>query len=241
MTTPLISVIVPTRNEERLIAATLSSILNSALNVKGSEIEVIVVDNDSCDHTVSIVSEFVERSEVRLIHAEVLGAARARNRGRISARGEILVFIDADTLIEPDCLPRIVSHCASNQIKAGIVRLRGINEGWRAWVWWRFWDNVRLLPIPHAKAMPAVMFCTSNAFDEFGPFDESVAIGEEWPILAGVYRHCRDHFVYDRSITAFSSSRRMENQSFGYLKTFLKYVWAVLDPAGRIHYSDKIR
>ena len=60
------------------------------------------------------------------------------------------------------------------------------------------------------------MFCRATVFDEFGPFDEGVAIGEEWPILAGLYRHRPERFVYDRSITAYSSSRRMQAQRFGY-------------------------
>ena len=89
--------------------------------------------------------------------------------------------------------------------------------------------------------MPAVMFCTAEVFDEFGPFDEEVCIGEEWPILARVYHERRAQFVYDRTLTALSSSRRMERQPFGYLRTFAKYVWAVLHKSGRIHYSDQIR
>ena len=60
--------------------------------------------------------------------------------------------------------------------------------------------------------MPACMFCTREAFDEFGPFDERVDIGEEWPILAGLYHARPAHFVYDQAITALSSGRRMELQ-----------------------------
>ncbi len=89
--------------------------------------------------------------------------------------------------------------------------------------------------------MPAAMFCTSAVFDEFGPFDEEVAIGEEWPILAGLYRSRPRQFVYDRSLTAYTSSRRMERLPWGYLRIFAKYVWAILDRRGRIHYSDQIR
>ena len=81
---------------------------------------------------------------------------------------------------------------------------------------------MRRLPLPRAKAMPACMFCTREAFDEFGPFDERVAIGEEWPILAGLYRARPRRFVYDRAITALSSGRRMELQRFGYTRTFAR-------------------
>ena len=113
--------------------------------------------------------------------------------------------------------------------------------GRRARCWWAFWNAVRRLPLPRAKAMPACMFCTREAFDEFGPFDERVAIGEEWPILAGLYRARPRRFVYDQAITALSSGRRMELQRFGYARTFARYVWAVLSFRGRVDYPDHVR
>ena len=85
------------------------------------------------------------------------------------------------------------------------------------------------------------MFCTREAFDEFGPFDERVAIGEEWPILAGLYRARPRRFVYDQAITALSSGRRMELQHFGYTRTFARYVWAILSFRGRVNYPDHVR
>ena len=86
--------------------------------------------------------------------------------------------------------------------------------------------------------MPAFMFCTREVFDELGPFDESVKIGEEWPILASVYRNRRPEFVYDRRLVVGSSSRRMAGRPFGYLRTFSKWVWAVLHVSGRRDYHE---
>ena len=125
--------------------------------------------------------------------------------------------------------------------EAGITRLGALDGGRRARCWWAFWNAVRRLPLPRAKAMPACMFCTREAFDEFGPFDERVAIGEEWPILAGLYRARPRRFVYDHAITALSSGRRMELQRFGYTRTFARYVWAVLSFRGRVDYPDHVR
>ena len=89
--------------------------------------------------------------------------------------------------------------------------------------------------------MPAVMFCTSEVFDRFGPFEEGIAIGEEWPILAGLYRVHPEHVIYDKQLVARSSSRRMDRQLFGYSRTLFRYVWAILHRSGRIHYTDRIR
>ena len=236
-----LSVIIPARNEHRLIGDTLDRVLDSARYFNRDAVEVIVVDNASSDGTWEILQRYASRDGIIAVRHDGLGAARARNHGRRTATGEILVFIDADTWIEPDCLRRIVDHCMLDGIEAGIIRLAGSAGGIRDRIWWMFWEHVRRLPLPRAKAMPALMFCTAGAFDEFGPFDEEVSIGEDWPILAGLYRKRPQRFRYDRSMTAFSSSRRMQAQKYGYLRTFCKYVWAILHRSGRINYSDSIR
>jgi glycosyltransferase involved in cell wall biosynthesis len=236
-----LSIIVPARNEVRRLAETLTAVLAAVPAVAHHGIEVIVVDNASHDGTWELLQRFVANEGVRAYRLEALGAARARNYGRQQARGELLVFIDADTQIPRESLERILHHCLERGAEAGITGLAGLEGGLRAWLWWTFWGHVRRLPLARAKAMPACMFCTASVFDEFGPFDEQVAIAEEWPILAGLYARRPHRFVYDRTLTALSSNRRMEGQTFGYLRTFFKYVWAVLHRSGRIHFTDRIR
>lgn len=241
MNRPLVSVIVPARNESRLIGQTLDCVLDAASHLDSMATEVIVVDNGSTDGTWEILQKYAVTRQVIAIQLDQPGAARARNHGRARANGRILVFVDADTHVAPDCFCRIVEHCDVRGIEAGITRLAALDGDMRARIWWSFWEHVRRLPLSRAKAMPALMFCTAETFDKFGPFDEEVVIGEEWPILANLYRHRPQCFVYDRSITALSSSRRMHRQPFGYSRTFLKYVWAILHKSGRLHYSDQVR
>jgi GT2 family glycosyltransferase len=235
-----VSVIIPSLNEEALIVETLESV-QRALGVLPPEAlpEIIVVDNGSTDNT----RQLIERASalVRLLHCPSKGAARARNLGARLSHGDVLIFLDADTTIPVRSIDHIVEQCARNGISAGITKLGPRDGGFRAWCWWFFWNSVRRLPLPRAKAMPAFMFCTRKTFEDLGPFNEDVAIGEEWPILARLYRSRRSEFIYLRSITARTSSRRMELIPFGYTRLFLKYVWAILQYRGRIHYADTIR
>lgn len=234
-----VSVVIPAYNEERLIAATVEAALAS-IRAWGGAGEVIVVDNASRDGTPTRALEVSDPAAVRVVSSTRKGAARARNRGVELASGRVLIFADADTQMPPETVRRVVRHLDAGA-QAGITALEGLDGGRRARLWWLFWGQVRRLPLPRAKAMPALMFCTREVFDAYGGFDERVAIGEEWPILAEVYRRNRRRLVYDRTIRAKTSSRRMELQPLGYLRTGLKYVWAILDFRGRVHYTDRIR
>ena len=246
-----ISVIIPARNEAALIGRTLDAVLASVgdlhqldpatIFLPHTSVEVFVIDDASSDQTREIVHAYTERHGVRLLVCKHSKAASSRNIGARVTSGRLLVFVDADTLMAPHTLRTIKQHCDVSGRQAGITRLVSLEGGVRAWAWWTFWEHVRRLPMPRAKAMPALMFCTRDAFEHFGPFDEAVRIGEEWPILAGVYQKYPHSFIYDRTLPAQTSSRRMELQPWGYARTLLKYVWAILHMSGRIEYTDRLR
>lgn len=246
---PRIAVIIPARNEAALIGGTVEAALDAVAGLHGlphaphlaqSDAEVLVVDNLSDDGTAEVVRGYERSHGVRLLRCERLRAACARNHGARHTAADVLVFADADTLLPRDGLRRILEHCDAGA-QAGITAFGSREGGRRAWLWWQLWGQIRRLPLPRAKAMPALMFCTRAAFERHGPFDEQVSIGEEWPILAEVYRRAPQTFVYDRALVALTSSRRMELQPLGYTRTLLRYAWAILHRSGRIDYPDTVR
>jgi hypothetical protein len=87
---PLVSIVVPTYNCERHVAATLASVLAQ----KYRPIEVIVVDDGSSDSTPEIVSALGE--PVQLVRQSNHGVCRARNAGFERSRGEYVCFLDHD-------------------------------------------------------------------------------------------------------------------------------------------------
>lgn len=250
MTEPRLSFIIPAHNEEALIAEALEAILGSIakatdmprqqLRLDASGIEVIVADDGSRDATAAIVRSFADAG-VRLVSCTGGTCAAARNAGADVSAGRVLCFVDADTIVPETAVERILElheregHCLV------LYRLASREPGIRAWMWWSFWGLARHLPLARAKSMPAFMSCDRAHFTSYGPFDESCVTAEEWPLTVAAYRHHRSRFAYERRITARTSSRRMELQPFGYLRTLLKWVSVVLFHWARTAPVDRIR
>jgi hypothetical protein len=167
--------------------------------------------------------------------------AAARNVGAAASSGRVLCFVDADTIVPLDAVDRILAHHEGEGRCLVLYRLASREPGIRAWLWWSFWGLARRLPLARAKSMPAFMSCDRAHFASYGPFDESWAIAEEWPLTGAAWRYHPERFLYDRRLTARTSSRRMELQPFGYLRTFLKWVSVVLFPWARTSLTDRIR
>ena len=98
----MISVVIPAFNAETTIADQLGAIARQS---DGVALEVIVADNGSSDATRTVVETWSERLPVRLVDASARrGPAAARNIGASSARGDLLIFTDADDVVMPGWL-----------------------------------------------------------------------------------------------------------------------------------------
>jgi cellulose synthase/poly-beta-1,6-N-acetylglucosamine synthase-like glycosyltransferase/spore germination protein YaaH/peptidoglycan/xylan/chitin deacetylase (PgdA/CDA1 family) len=104
MTGPLVSVLIPCFNEEKVIAASVARILES----EWSRLEVIVLDDGSSDGTADEVERhFGAEPRVRLMRFPNGGKALALNRGLDQVTGDIVVALDADTLFPPTTIGRL--------------------------------------------------------------------------------------------------------------------------------------
>lgn len=103
MADPLLSVIIPTYNRAEILRLALDSLASQTLSA--DEFEVLVIDNNSRDHTPSVVEEYCRRlPHFRYLSETAQGAAYARNAGLAVARGEYVALMDDDAKAAPDWL-----------------------------------------------------------------------------------------------------------------------------------------
>ncbi len=112
----LVSVVIPALNEEKYIRRCLDTLARQ--EHPNFDVEIIVVDNNSDDHTRQIASEY----GVRVLIQKQRGVALARQMGFEAARGEIIASTDADSAPAYDWLVRLVAALTSSP---GIVGVYG--------------------------------------------------------------------------------------------------------------------
>src|SRR3989338_3430207 len=97
----LISIVIPAFNEQKTISECLKSLKNQSYR----PIEITVVDDGSSDSTRNIVKGF---SDIKLLTQSHKGPGQARNLGASNAKGEILVFVDADMTFDKNFIKHLI-------------------------------------------------------------------------------------------------------------------------------------
>jgi cellulose synthase/poly-beta-1,6-N-acetylglucosamine synthase-like glycosyltransferase len=129
--TPLVSIIVPACNEE----ATLEPALRSLLEQDYPSLEIIAIDDRSTDGTFELLQEMKQEfpeirvKRIRTLPAGWLGKNHALYQGASLARGEILLFTDADVVMEVTTVSRAVSYLLKEQLDHLTLVFRNVAQG----------------------------------------------------------------------------------------------------------------
>lgn len=204
---PFISVIIPALDEENYIENCLKSVKNQ--DYKGNY-EIIVADGMSKDKTVSIAKKFADR----VVTVEKRGISAGRNAGAEIAKGKVLLFADADTIMLPNVITEVVKGMKEKK-SAGVVvpvisdDIKKNAAYFTAIGLYRILTKIKLQPVY------CVCFaCTKANFIKSGKFDENINVAED--IDLGQRLKKIGKIVYITSTFVVASSRRLNK--WGILK-----------------------
>jgi poly-beta-1,6-N-acetyl-D-glucosamine synthase len=166
-----ISVIIPTYNEAEDIQKCLESLMHQSL----SDFEVIVVDDGSTDKTFEVLSELkIKNLKLKIMHGVHTGAGAARNLGVKHAKGDILVFVDADMTFDVNFLEKLTQSIRKNFTKGTFSKEEYVanwdNIWTRCWNLNENWQDKRRHPKDYPDNQPVFRAILRSEFDKVGGF-----------------------------------------------------------------------
>lgn len=183
MQKPVVSVIIPAYNEATYIGRLLAALVRQTFK----DFEVIVSDAESRDDTTGVVEAFKKKMGVRIVQSPPLGPGAGRNVGAKLARGQWLLFLDADVDIDdPGFIQTLLAQTKKHGWNTSSAKMKTKNGP----SYGRLFLYQRLLA--HTRRPVASGYCIltkRSVFEGCGGFNQKILFGEDYEYVsrAGKY------------------------------------------------------
>lgn len=225
--TRLISVVIPAYNAAKHLSRAIDSIL---LQKCTDSIEIIIVDDGSKDQTAEMCRAYGEK--IRYYHQENQGVSIARNQGVAHARGEIVVFLDADDFLASDAVNHLTHPLWENSFLggcSGIVYMQGSSnidffrppQGMFSSGQIDLYSFIALQPIPTASGVAV----RKSSFTEVGGFTSGMRFGEDMELWNKIYGKYDWYFVSEVVATYCRSDETSVTCQTPFYDHGLDYIW----------------
>jgi glycosyltransferase involved in cell wall biosynthesis len=212
-----ISLIIPAYNEEKYIG----ECLKSALKNGGEIFEIIVVNNASTDNTKIVAESF---ANVKVVDESQKGLTRARQRGLIEAKGDIIAYIDADTKMPSGWVKKINKYFEKDEktvcISGPYIYYDQSFIGKiLVWIYWLF-AYIMYFFVGY-MAVGGNFAAKKEALLKIGGFDQNISFyGEDTDIARRLSKVGKVKFFLN--LYMYTSARRFKGE--GVAQTAAKYV-----------------
>lgn len=178
-----VSVIIPTYNEEKTILDCLESLGEQTYK----DFEIIIVDDGSTDKTRELVRNLTRLiPDLKLLRQKHKGAGAARNRGARRAKGDILVFVDADMTFDKDFIKKLIAPIVKGEATGTFSKEEYLAN--KDIVWARCWNinrgfpADRMHPVDYPDSQKVFRAIIKKAFEKAGGFDEKAGYTDDWSL-----------------------------------------------------------
>jgi len=210
----MLSIIIPTLNEEKYLPKLLGSIKKQYFK----NYEIIVSDADSRDKTRSIAKKYGCKV---VLNKKKKSPSVQRNNGAKKAKGDIFLFLDADTVLPDNFINSALEEFRKKKLDVAGFYLEFDNKKLKfriaSYIYNIFFRIARKIK---PFAIGAAILVKAKAHRKAGAFDESVFIGEDHEYAERLSKTARFDLI---NLKMIYSSRRLEKE--GVLKTIFKYIY----------------
>lgn len=221
----MLSIIIPTFNEEKYITNLLDSILIQSYK----NYEIIIIDANSDDNTIRAVDDFVKKNverlryrQIRIRKVDYRNTARQKNLGHKIAYGSILLFIDADMVIpDENFLYRMMKKLEKKRYAGATCKIlideRNIKNMIASECFNFIIFSLNLIGMNTARG--GVQFIKRKYFDKAGGFNEEMYVAEDVDLSRRLIRYGK--FYFDTKSFVVESDRRYRKE--GYFRIISKW------------------
>lgn len=215
---PIVSIIIPTLNEEKYILSTLKSL--NCQSVSRKVYEIIVSDSSSTDQTVKLARKMADK----VIIVPRVGAGFGRNQGVLHARGKYLAFVDADTCTSSDYVKGVIEALEKNVAATGPFSSYDAFSFRRRFFYWAWNIQVQISTwLGHSLMAGFNMAVRKKVFEELNGFISKDALAEDIDFSLRVSK--KGSVCYSSLLRVSTSSRRMADRGILFqIKIGLKYL-----------------
>jgi glycosyltransferase involved in cell wall biosynthesis len=200
-----LSIIIPTLNEEKY----LSYLLQSIKEQDYSDFEIIVSDANSEDNTIKIAKE----NNCRVVISSKRHPSHQRNEGAKVAKGEILLFLDADTKLPKMFLKNILEEFENKHLFGGGFYIKIEKRKIKYLILTKILNNIfRFSQKIHPTNIGIAIIVNRQVHNEIKGFDESIYIGEDYDYSKKIFK--KGKFKMLNSSYIKYSPRRLEKEGF---------------------------
>jgi len=163
----MISIIIPAYQHRKEIEECLKSIFHQTFK----DYEIIVVNDGSTDNILEVLEKY--KNKIKIISQENKGAAAARNVGYANSQGEFILFCDADVILKPEMLEKLLNALKNNPDKS--YAYSSFKFGWKKFKCGEF-DAEKLKKINYIHTSALIRR------EHFPKFDESLKKFQDWDL-----------------------------------------------------------
>lgn len=201
----MISIIIPTLNEEKYIGKLLRCLQNQTFK----NFEVIVIDGNSDDNTRAIAKQF---PFVRVVTSRIRNIAYQRDFGVTQANFSRILFLDADGYIKEDFLEKSLEEIKRRKlIVTGCCLYPNSKKIFYRAVFFIFRQWIRIISsIKPALVNGSCLFSTKEMHDKIGGFNQEITFAEDYDYSYRAQKYCRVELL--NSARLYTSVRRFETE-----------------------------
>lgn len=224
---PFFSVVIPALNEEKYLPHLLQDLSKQTF----TDFEVIVVDGNSEDKTVTKAKQFEKKLPITVFTVSKRNVSHQRNFGAKNAKAQWLIFMDADNRIPPFFLLGLRYQLAKNpntDFFTTWINTKATNQSDKIWersINLSYEISWKILNKP--QCFGALIGCKKSVFDLY-PFDENQLFFEDVQFLLNLNKHGFKFTIF-REPTFTYSLRRQKKEgklklTYGFLMSHLHYL-----------------